>query len=175
MASRQNKKRKGRNPLPRERTVTTLTDGVDGPFSHSSPDDPAMPPGFPPPIPPPANTSAMPPGSFPLQSFASNFLYPQYPHIVPPNFPSTVAPFGPLPHQPMPSPSVLPSAPVLPPGQNDLKILERLKEVIKNNQHEIYRPVPQPAALASIYLGPPAQSQPTTAFAPPVVPPHPEQ
>ncbi|THG97855.1 hypothetical protein EW026_g4235 [Hermanssonia centrifuga] len=50
-----------------------------------------------------------------------------------------------------------------PAGQNDLEILERLKETIKNNQHEYFQPVPRPAALASIYLGPRH------------VPPHPEQ
>lgn len=40
-----------------------------------------------------------------------------------------------------------------PPGQNDLELLERLKEVIKNNQHDIFRPIPQPAALASLIIG----------------------
>lgn len=38
-------------------------------------------------------------------------------------------------------------------AKNDLEILERLKERIKNGQHEVYRPVPQPAVLASLYLG----------------------
>ncbi|KAJ7586392.1 hypothetical protein C8J56DRAFT_734116, partial [Mycena floridula] len=42
---------------------------------------------------------------------------------------------------------------ILPPGQNDLEILEKLKDMIKTGQHEFYRAVPQPAALASIYLG----------------------
>lgn len=43
--------------------------------------------------------------------------------------------------------------PVLPPGKNDLEILENLKSVIKEGQHEFYRAVPQPAALASLYIG----------------------
>lgn len=55
--------------------------------------------------------------------------------------------------------------PSLPPGQGDLEALERLKEIIKSNQHEIFRAVPRPAALASLYKGPLS----------PLVPPHREQ
>jgi len=55
--------------------------------------------------------------------------------------------------------------PSLPPGQGDLEALERLKEIIKNNQHEIFRAAPRPAALANLYKGP----------LPPLVPPHREQ
>jgi hypothetical protein len=43
--------------------------------------------------------------------------------------------------------------PSLPPGQGDLEALERLKEIIKSNQHEIFRATPRPAALASLYRG----------------------
>ena len=43
--------------------------------------------------------------------------------------------------------------PVLPPGKNDLEILENLKTIIKDGQHEFYRAVPQPAALAALYMG----------------------
>jgi hypothetical protein len=53
----------------------------------------------------------------------------------------------------------------LPPGQRDLEALERLKEIIKNNQHEIFRATPRPAALASLYRG----SLPSAVL------PHPEQ
>ena len=42
---------------------------------------------------------------------------------------------------------------VLPPGKNDLEILENLKQIIKNGQHEFFRAIPQPAALAGLYLG----------------------
>jgi hypothetical protein len=55
--------------------------------------------------------------------------------------------------------------PSLPPGQGDLEALERLKDAIKNNQHEVFRATPRPAALASLYKGP----------LPFRVPPHPEQ
>jgi hypothetical protein len=50
---------------------------------------------------------------------------------------------------------------VLPPGKNDLEILENLKQIIKNGQHEFYRAIPQPAALASLYLGKIPTSEPT--------------
>ncbi|OAX34232.1 hypothetical protein K503DRAFT_774778 [Rhizopogon vinicolor AM-OR11-026] len=46
--------------------------------------------------------------------------------------------------------------PMLPPGKNDLEVLENLKTIIKEGQHEFYRAIPQPAALASLYLGPTA-------------------
>jgi len=39
------------------------------------------------------------------------------------------------------------------PGKGNLEILENLKSIIKDGQHEFYRAVPQPAALASIYMG----------------------
>lgn len=51
-------------------------------------------------------------------------------------------------------------------GQKDLEILEKFKESIINNQHEFFRSVPQPAALANIYMG-------NASISP--VPPHPEQ
>jgi hypothetical protein len=51
-------------------------------------------------------------------------------------------------------------------GQKDLEILEKLKESIITNQHEFFRSVPQPTALAKIYMG-------NTSISP--VPPHPEQ
>ncbi|KAI9571627.1 hypothetical protein HD554DRAFT_2168885 [Boletus coccyginus] len=44
-------------------------------------------------------------------------------------------------------------SPALPTVKNDLEILEDLKSTIKDGQHEFYRAVPQPAALASIYMG----------------------
>ncbi|KAH9957300.1 hypothetical protein BC827DRAFT_1270319 [Russula dissimulans] len=55
--------------------------------------------------------------------------------------------------------------PSLPPGLGDLEALERLKEIIKNNQHEFFRAIPRPAALAGLYRGP----------LPSLIPPHPEQ
>ena len=51
-------------------------------------------------------------------------------------------------------------------GQKDLELLEKLKDSIFNNQHEFFRSVPQPAALAKIYMG-------VASISP--VPPHPQQ
>ncbi|KZV72784.1 hypothetical protein PENSPDRAFT_750606 [Peniophora sp. CONT] len=44
--------------------------------------------------------------------------------------------------------------PVLPPGLGDLDALERLKDAIKNSQHEVFRAIPRPAVLASLWQGP---------------------
>jgi hypothetical protein len=62
-------------------------------------------------------------------------------------------------------------------GANDLEILENLKQMIKNGQHEFYRAVPQPAALASLYLGPHREPEPQTQQPQQTssVPPHPQQ
>jgi hypothetical protein len=59
--------------------------------------------------------------------------------------------------------------PALPRGQGDLEALERLKEAIKNNQHEIFRATPRLDALASLYQGP------LESLLPPSVPLRPEQ
>ena len=183
MATRQNKKRKGRNNAPpRERTVTTLTDGIDGPFQSSQVDDHSSASLLSPPfaVTPAISASGQPPGiapgPYPLQPFSAPFSFPFSPmsNLGPP----VGAPFQQQhpPPQFYPQPSTLqtPLAPsqqpiVLPSGQNDLEILERLKETIKSNKHEIFRPVPQPAALASVFLGPRSSSGSSQ------VPPHPEQ
>ncbi|OSC96755.1 hypothetical protein PYCCODRAFT_1472372 [Trametes coccinea BRFM310] len=109
--------------------------------------------------------------SYPL-SFSSNLnAFPMTPLAGPPFHPQHSPPHFFPPHQPQSQPALVgqnPSQQALTPGQSDLEILERLKETIKKNQHEIFRPVPQPAALASVYLGP----KPPL---PSLVPPHPEQ
>ena len=184
MATRQNKKRKGRNNAPpRERTVTTLTDGSDGPFlpstpvipiSMSVPDEHALSPPYPinvsPTIPGPQLPAAgLPAGPY-LQSFSTPFPFysPMHmAHAPSPAFQSPIHLSGSQLYSATSAPQSIPFQ--LPTGQNDLEILEKLKETIKNNQHEIYRPVPQPAALASVYLGPRSSSSPA------YVPPHPEQ
>ncbi|KAI0328341.1 hypothetical protein GY45DRAFT_1326480 [Cubamyces sp. BRFM 1775] len=188
MATRPNKKRKGRNNAPpRERTVTTLTDGPEGSFLSSQlTDDPAtaaalISPHLSYPVSPPIGSyigiglmdplSAAQDTYSPHSSFSavnnytmSSISGPAFnaqhspPHFYPKSQSQT---------QPIPANSVPPQQ-VLPVGQNDLEILERLKETIKKNQHELFRPIPQPAALASVYLGP----KPPLAS---LVPPHPEQ
>ncbi|KAH9028884.1 hypothetical protein EDB85DRAFT_1968997 [Lactarius pseudohatsudake] len=62
--------------------------------------------------------------------------------------------------------------PALPRGQGDLEALERLKETIKNNQHEIFRATPRLDVLASLYQGPLGSLLPPSSLS---VPPHPEQ
>lgn len=57
------------------------------------------------------------------------------------------------------------------PGDNDLEVLENLKRMIKNGQHEIYRPIPRPDALANLYMGPhPSQGQTMPPQAEPLPP-----
>lgn len=166
MSARQNKKqRKGRNnPNNRERTVTTLTEDPNTPYLVPTPSEE------------PAGTSLMSSPFSVASSSAGNV--PSSSAYQPP---SNYAAFGytnsfgapvhgpahPQQHQtqqqPQPFYPQLPQQPhhqlLLPAGRNDLEILENLKEIIKNGQHDMYRAVPNPAALASIYLGPIATSQ----------------
>ncbi|KAI0029466.1 hypothetical protein K488DRAFT_88698 [Vararia minispora EC-137] len=134
-----NKKRK----MKRERTVTTLT-GSDnlldnghgrdraGPSLsyHGSADDLTSPsggfPGFP-------SMQTELGGSFGLPPFSHGPT--QQPII----------------HHPQQT-TFFPS-PSLPAGQADLDALQRLKDVIKNGQHEIFRAIPQPTVLANLYKG----------------------
>ncbi|KAH9892423.1 hypothetical protein C8Q73DRAFT_648877 [Cubamyces lactineus] len=191
MATRPNKKRKGRNNAPpRERTVTTLTDGPEGSFLPSQlADDPAtaaalISPHLSYPVSPPIGSyigvglmdplSAVQDTYGPHSSFSAVNNYTMS-SIAGSAFNAQHSPphFYPQSHLPQSQPQTMPVNPVppqqvLPPGQNDLEILEKLKETIKKNQHELFRPIPQPAALASVYLGP----KPALAS---VVPPHPEQ
>ncbi|KAH8993520.1 hypothetical protein EDB92DRAFT_1854688 [Lactarius akahatsu] len=62
--------------------------------------------------------------------------------------------------------------PALPRGQGDLEALERLKETIKSNQHEIFRATPRLDVLASLYQGSLGSLLPPSSLS---VPPHPEQ
>lgn len=47
-----------------------------------------------------------------------------------------------------------PPDPTLPPGKADLQTLETLKAIIKRNQHQYFRPIPNPQALLNAYEGP---------------------
>lgn len=161
MATRQNKKRKGRNNVNnRERTVTTLTEDPNTHYLVPTPSEE------------PAGANLM---SSPFSVASSSGGNPSA-FQVSPNFGGgggfgynnfNMGPMHGNVHQ-QPQHFFPPqSQPSLPPGQNDLEVLENLKEMIKNGQHEFYTAVPQPAALAGIYLGPNATQSP--------VPPHPEQ
>lgn len=158
MSARQNnKKRKGRNNvLNRERTVTTLTEGPEGTFLIPTPtDEPA-----------PNVLSA-------TYNNAAGTMNPNFP------IPAAFAPFPaysqsyiptPMAGPPYPQQSFFPQQPAGPPGQSDLELLERIKDTIKNNQHDIFRPVPQPAALVGLYKNPHVLHSALSQ-----VPPHPEQ
>jgi hypothetical protein len=159
MSTRQNKKRKGRNNVNnRERTVTTLTEDPNTPYLIPTPsEEPAGANLMSSPFSVASSSGANPnPSGFPIPG---NFGF---------GFNSYIGPMHGNVHHPQQGQQFYPQSPqpLMPPGQNDLEVLEKLKDMIKNGQHEFYRAVPQPAALASIYLGPANQSQ---------VPHHPEQ
>lgn len=97
-------------------------------------------------------------GSFQMSGEEHGVIVPAPPASF--SLPPTILPMPPV------SASMSGSFPPLPPGQNDLEILERLKDLIKSNQHPTFRPTPKPVALASIYRGPLTYAN---------VPPHPEQ
>ncbi|TFY79922.1 hypothetical protein EWM64_g4092, partial [Hericium alpestre] len=61
------------------------------------------------------------------------------------------------------------SEPSMPAGPSDLETLEQLKEAIKNNQHEVFRAVPQPEVLRSLVKNVIDSGSSSS------VPPHPEQ
>ncbi|KAI0088073.1 hypothetical protein BDY19DRAFT_951813 [Irpex rosettiformis] len=157
MSARLSKKRKGRgNQINRERTVTTLTEGSEGSFMTAEE--------------PPLNITSSPfsvassstgPSATISPSFSMSSGFPPFSYGYVPGTVIQTPTFG-----QSAQPAHFYPAQSLPPGQNDLEILERLKETIKNNQHELFTPTPRPAALASVYLGPNNLSR---------VPPHPEQ
>ncbi|KZT65348.1 hypothetical protein DAEQUDRAFT_636114, partial [Daedalea quercina L-15889] len=168
MSARQiNKKRKARNVINRERTVTTLTEGPESAFLVPTPTEepPAvlMSSSFPLPSPVPPNMQPgfqMGPGDFGHFPYSVNTPY--IGAMGPPNFP----PQHPTPAQFFHGPQPPLDAPL---GDGDLEILENLKQKIKNGQHEVFKAVPNPTFLANLYMGPrkaPLVSQ---------VPPHPEQ
>jgi hypothetical protein len=160
MSARQNKKRKGRNNLNnRERTVTTFTEDPNTSFLVPLPSE----------EPPSLNIMSSPFSD-------NNNNNSNVPFQIPTNFGMYMTSMhGPNPQQPPPPQhqhqqqqhQFFPSQVMLPPGNNDLQVLENLKTIIKEGQHEFYRAIPKPAALASLYLGP------TTAL--PHIQPHPEQ
>ncbi|TFY54415.1 hypothetical protein EVJ58_g8878 [Rhodofomes roseus] len=179
MSARQNnKKRKARNVINRERTVTTLTEDPESAFLVPTPTEepaavlmsapfplpPNMQPGFP-----------LGPGDFGHGDFGhGDFGHGDFGHFpynvntpyIGPMGPPSFAPQHPTPPQFFPGQQPPPDSPL---GDGDLEILENLKQKIKNGQHEVFKAVPNPAFLANLYMGPrkpPLVSQ---------VPPHPEQ
>lgn len=181
MSTRQNnkKQRKGRNNANnRERTVTTLTEDPNTPYLIPTPsEEPAgsLMSAF---SAPPANAKmhnmTMGPPGYPLSGnfgpFGYNSSFPSmHPNLHQPQQQPYFSPTvnqahaqqqqqsAPQKHQPAPNSFKLP------PGKNDLEILQKLKKTILENQHPFYRAEPAPSYLASLYKGPPAQDAPASS------------
>ncbi|CAA7260770.1 unnamed protein product [Cyclocybe aegerita] len=176
MSTRQNKKqRKGRNNANnRERTVTTLTEDPNTPYLVPTPsEEPAgthMPASFPGTNGGKLHNVTMGPQAYQMPS-SFGFGYGPYPppmtmHQQPQQNQAFFSPQQPPAHQQPEQNTQFQSPnqqtkPQLPPGKNDLEILQNLKKLIIENQHPFFRAVPQPATLASLYKGPlTSQSQP---------------
>jgi len=180
MSTRQNnkKQRKGRNNANnRERTVTTLTEDPNTPYLIPTPsEEPAgsLMSAF---SAPPANAKlhnmSMGPPGYPISGnfggFGYNSSFPpmhpnlhqpqQQPYFSPPVNQAHVQQQQPPPQKHQPAPNSF----KLPPGKNDLEILQKLKKTILENQHPFYRAEPAPSYLASLYKGPPAQDPPASS------------
>ncbi|KAG5641010.1 hypothetical protein DXG03_006384 [Asterophora parasitica] len=164
MSSRQTKKsRKGRNnPNNRERTVTTLTEDPNTPYLVPTPsEEPAGATLMSSPF-SVASSSAgnaasasayQPPSNYAAFGYNNSFSTPIHGQV----HPQQQQPqFYPQQQQQQTSSQLM-----LPPGANDLELLENLKEIIKAGQHNQFQHKPQPGALASLYLGhiPPVLAQ----------------
>lgn len=146
MSARQNKKqRKGRsNVHQRERTVTTLTEDPNTHYLVPTPsEEPAR-----------VSLSFNNPKMQNIQMGSSfgSYQYGSYPPFNIISQQQQTLPQQPQP-QSQPQQQSQPMKPTLPPGKNDLDILQNLKQIIKDGQHPFFRAVPQPATLASIYMG----------------------
>ncbi|KAJ7466994.1 hypothetical protein FB451DRAFT_973341, partial [Mycena latifolia] len=138
MSARQNKRKARANPFHRERTVTTLT---EDPTTHLL---------VPTPTEEPARFSHPHPYSisYPQQQ-QHNYQQDSYQLDYPLELYSNEHNYPLEPAMPAQAQFYAPQAPA-----SDLEVLQNLKEMIKAGQHEFYRAVPQPQALAAIYLGP---------------------
>ncbi|KAF5385851.1 hypothetical protein D9615_002682 [Tricholomella constricta] len=162
MASRQTKKqRKGRNnPNNRERTVTTLAEAPNTPYLVPTPsEEPAGATLMSSPFSvasssagnPVSSSAYQPPSNYAAFGYNNSFGTPMHGPVhnqqIQPQHPQSSF-YPPQQQQQQQGPSVM-----RPPGRNDLELLENLKKIIKDGQHEQFRPEPQPGALASLYLG----------------------
>ena len=145
MASRQNRKKKGRaNQQNRERTVTTLTEDPNTPFLVPTPSEEPAGPNMSSPF----SVSSSSGGNVPNGNYqvSTNFGY-SGPYNS--NYMGTVQ-HGSNVHQHQPQ-QLYQQQLALPDGSNDMEILEKLKAQIKAGQHDRFQPIPQPNALLNVY------------------------
>ncbi|KAL1742193.1 hypothetical protein HDZ31DRAFT_43761 [Schizophyllum fasciatum] len=160
-------------PLARDRTGTLLADNTDALFAPlpTPPADVAQP------IPDNSNIAFQPAIAFPspfgliqnaYQGFPFDLHMQQPPH---PFFAALQTPFFsphamqdqfsfPQPMQmqmhpqlPMQQPQQQPQQAERIPGKDDYELLKQVKDAILSGQHEHYKPIPQPVALADVYMG----------------------
>jgi hypothetical protein len=161
MSNRWDKTRKTRKPVQRDRTVTALTEDPTThlliPTPHEEPVVVALPLSQPFSL-VPTGQGSLEPYAMASQNYPPSFGYPSF---------NTQPIQGQFDGQFTPSQAgnmFFPSGQQMPFGpdggagrqgeQNDLELLENLKQTIKAGQHEFYRAEPNPTALARIYMGP---------------------
>ncbi|KIM83433.1 hypothetical protein PILCRDRAFT_443724 [Piloderma croceum F 1598] len=144
MASRQNRKKKGRaNQQNRERTVTTLTEGPNPQFLVPTPSEEPAGANMSSPFSVSSSSGAGPNNSIPNGGY-QNFAYSGPPYSS--NY------MGPTQHGGnIQQPQFYQQQPNLPPGRDDLEILENLKAQIKSGQHNRFKATAQPEALLTVY------------------------
>jgi hypothetical protein len=149
MASRQNRKKKGRaNQQNRERTVTTLTEDPNTQFLVPTPSEEPAGANMSSPFSVSSSSGGGPNSNIPTNGnyqVSGNFGYSGPPYSS--NFVGSVQHSSNAnQQQPLYQPQL-----ALPSGRDDLEILENLKAQIKAGQHDRFQPNPQPLALLNVY------------------------
>jgi hypothetical protein len=144
MASRQNRKKKGRaNQQNRERTVTTLTEGPNPQFLVPTPSEEPAGANMSSPFSVSSSSGAGPNNNLPNGGY-QNFAYSGPPYST--NYMDSTQHGGNI-----QQPQFYQQQPNLPPGRDDLEILENLKAQIKSGQHNRFKATAQPRALLAVY------------------------
>lgn len=148
MASRQNRKKKGRaNQQNRERTVTTLTEDPNTQLLVPTPSEEPAGVNMSSPFSVSSSSGGVPNNNIPNGNYQmpGNFTYTGSYNNSGSNF------MGPM-HAPQyQPPQQFYPQPTMPSGADDVEILEKLKAQIKAGQHDIYQPEARPDALFSVY------------------------
>jgi len=142
MASRQNRKKKGRaNQQNRERTVTTLTEDPNTQFLVPTPSEEPAGANMSSPFSVSSSSGAGPNNNIPNGNY-QNFAFSGPPY-------NSSSYMGPIQHGG--NVQYYQQQPALPSGKTDIEILEELKAQIKAGQHDRFQPTPQPHALLAVY------------------------